>query len=66
MTLQCGPVAPFIINMNALLVAGMFSELSYMSNEEKEAALALESELLADAKAGVDLRIRVIGALISE
>jgi hypothetical protein len=52
--------------MNALLVAGMFSELSYMSNEEKEAALAIESELLADAAAGVDLRIRVISALISE
>jgi hypothetical protein len=44
----------------------MFSELSYMSNEEKEAALAIESELLADAAAGVDLRIRVISALISE
>jgi hypothetical protein len=52
--------------MNALLVDGMMTELSYMSNDEKEAALALEAELLADAAAGVDLRIRVIGALISE
>jgi hypothetical protein len=51
--------------MNTLLAAGHLTELSYMSPDDAARAIALEAELLADAKAGVDLRIRLIGASIS-
>jgi len=52
--------------MNALIIDGMFSELSYMTVDEQDAARALEAELLADAAAGVDLRIRLIGVAVSQ
>jgi hypothetical protein len=51
--------------MNTLLAQGIMTELSYLTEEAAETARALETELLADAKAGVDLRIRLIGASIS-
>lgn len=52
--------------MNALIATGLMTELSYMTTEEQETAVSLEAELLADAKAGVDLRIRLIGAEVSK
>jgi hypothetical protein len=51
--------------MSTLLAAGHLTELNYMTPEAQATAQALEIELLADAKAGVDLRIRLIGASIS-
>jgi hypothetical protein len=51
--------------MNAMLIAGLMTELSYMTTDAQEEALALEAELLADAAAGVDLRIRLVGAAAS-
>jgi hypothetical protein len=51
--------------MNTLVAQGLMTELSYMTTDAAEAAIALETELLADAAAGVDLRIRLIGAAIS-
>jgi hypothetical protein len=51
--------------MNTLLAQGIMTELNYLTEEAAETARALETELLADAKAGVDLRIRLIGASIS-
>ncbi len=52
--------------LNTLLAQGTKTELSYMSADGQAAALALEAELLADAHAGVDLRIRLIGAAVSQ
>ena len=46
--------------MSNLLAAGILTELDYMGDDAAEAR-ALEAELLADAAAGVDLRIRLIG-----
>lgn len=43
-----------------LFLAGASTELSYMTADQADAARALEAELLADAAAGVDLRIRLI------
>ncbi len=54
------------MSMNTLLALGMMTELSYMSADDQAAALALEAELLADAHAGVDLRIRLVGAAVSQ
>lgn len=44
----------------SLFLAGAATELSYMNPAQADAARALETELLADAAAGVDLRIRLI------
>ena len=52
--------------MNALLTAGLMTELNYMSTDEQAAAIALEEELTLDALAGVDLRARLIAARCSE
>lgn len=54
------------ISLNQLLAHGLLTELSYMTADEAEAATALEAELIADAQAGVDLRIRLIGAAVSQ
>jgi hypothetical protein len=51
--------------MTNLVAAGLMTELSYMSTDAQATAVALEAELLADAAAGVDLRIRLIGAAVS-
>lgn len=53
------------LSLNQLLAAGLMTELSYMPTDAQEAAAALEAELLADAAAGVDLRIRLVGAAVS-
>ena len=57
--------------LSQLLVDGLMSELStradgsvYMTADEQERARALEADLLADAQAGVDLRVRLINAAI--
>jgi hypothetical protein len=50
--------------MGSLFLAGATTELSYMTDAQADAARALEAELLADAAAGVDLRIRLITAAI--
>lgn len=47
--------------MGGLVFAGLATELDFMSEAEAQAARELEAELIADAKAGVDLRIRLIG-----
>ena len=52
--------------MNELLIAGMMTELSYMTTDEQSAAIALEEELTLDALAGVDVRARLIAARCSE
>lgn len=46
-----------------ILAAG---ELSYMSPDAAMTAAALEAELTLDARAGVDLRVRLVGAAISQ
>lgn len=51
--------------LNQLLAHGLLTELDYMTADEAEAATALEAELTADAQAGVDLRIRLVGAAVS-
>lgn len=51
--------------MNQLLAQGTMTELSYMTTDDAARAISLETELLADAKAGVDLRIRLIGQAAS-
>ncbi len=51
--------------LNTLLALGTMTELSYMPTDAQAAALALETALLADAAAGVDLRIRLISAAVS-
>lgn len=43
---------------------GMATELSYLETDEAETARALEAELLADAAAGVDLRVRLVGRAV--
>ena len=52
--------------LNTLVAAGLMTELDYMTADEAERALALEAELVADAKAGVDLRVRLIGEAVSK
>jgi len=54
-----------VASLGSLVMVGLSSELSYMSSEQAAAARALELELLADAAAGVDLRVRLIGAACS-
>ena len=51
--------------MNTLLIEGLMTELSYMTTDEQADARALEAELIADAEAGVDLRIRLVGRAAS-
>lgn len=51
--------------LNTLVASGLMTELDYMTADQAEAAIALEAELLADAAAGVDLRIRLVGAAVS-
>jgi hypothetical protein len=52
--------------MATLILKGLMTELNYMTADQEAAALALEVELLADADAGVDLRIRLIGVAASK
>ncbi len=52
--------------MNTLVAQGLMTELDYMTADEAEQALALETELLLDAAAGVDLRVRLIGWEVSK
>lgn len=52
--------------LNTMVAAGLMTELSYMTADEAERALALETELMLDAKAGVDLRVRLIGWEVSK
>ncbi len=47
--------------LGGLMMAGMSTELDYLSADEAAEARALEAELIADAQAGVDIRIRLIG-----
>lgn len=48
-----------------LLATGYLTELDHMTPDAQAEARALEAELLADAAAGVDLRIRLIGVAVS-
>lgn len=52
--------------MNTLVAQGLMTELDYMTADEAEQALALEAELMLDAAAGVDLRVRLIGEAVSK
>jgi len=52
--------------LSMLAAQGLMTELSYMTADEAERALALETELLLDAAAGVDLRVRLIGWEVSK
>lgn len=78
MILKGGAGRPFILNMSnavaietstqtmsQLLAAGLLTELAHMTPDAQAEARALEAELLADAAAGVDLRIRLIGRAAS-
>lgn len=56
----------FIMGMNTLLIEGLMTELDYMTTDEQADARALEAELIADAEAGVDLRIRLVGYEVSK
>jgi hypothetical protein len=49
-----------------LFLAGASTELSYLTADQADAARALEAELTADAAAGVDLRVRLIGRAVSQ
>lgn len=60
------PALTFILDMNTLLIEGLMTELTYMTTDEQEAARVLEAELIADAEAGVDLRIRLVGFEVSK
>jgi hypothetical protein len=51
--------------LNTLLALGTMTELSYLGTDAQAAAIALETALLADAAAGVDLRIRLVGVAVS-
>lgn len=52
--------------LNTLVAVGLMTELDYMTADEQARARALEAELVADAKAGVDLRVRLIGEAVSK
>lgn len=54
------------VKLNTLVAACLMTELDYMTADEAARALALETELVADAKAGVDLRVRLIGEAVSK
>lgn len=51
--------------LGGLVFEGLASELDYLTVDQAQAARELEAELIADARAGVDLRIRLIGAACS-
>jgi hypothetical protein len=51
--------------ISQILAAGYISELSHLDADAQLAARTLEAELLADAAAGVDVRIRLIGEAVS-
>lgn len=51
--------------LGGLVFKGLATELDFMSELDARAARELEAELIADAQAGVDLRIRLIGAACS-
>ncbi len=51
--------------MNRLLALGTMTELNYMTTDDAARAIALETELLLDAAAAVDLRIRLVAAAVS-
>jgi hypothetical protein len=63
--LNIRPALTFIWIMNTLLIEGLMTELDYMTADEQAEARALEAELIADAEAGVDLRIRLVGRAAS-
>lgn len=52
--------------LGSLFFSGAATELDYLTAEQADAARALETELIADAKAGVDLRIRLIAIACGE
>ncbi len=52
--------------LGGLVLAGLASELDYMTGDAADEARALETELLADAAAGVDLRARLVGTAVSQ
>lgn len=51
--------------LGGLVFKGLATELDYLTVDQGQAARELEAELIADARAGVDLRIRLIGAACS-
>ncbi len=51
--------------LGGLMMAGMSTELDYLTTDEQATARALEAELIADAQAGVDIRIRLIADVCS-
>lgn len=51
--------------LGGLVFKGLATELDFMTTDEAQAARELEAELIADARASVDLRIRLIGAACS-
>ena len=51
--------------LGGLVFKGLASELDFMTGDQAQAARDLEAELIADAQAGVDLRIRLIGVACS-
>lgn len=51
--------------LGGLVFKGLATELDFMSEPDAQAARELEAELIADAQAGVDLRIRLIGVACS-
>jgi hypothetical protein len=55
-----------VASLGSLFLAGATTELSYMTDAQADAARALEAELLADAAAGVDLRIRLVAHFCGE
>lgn len=54
------------MTLGGLVADGLATELDYMTADESERAIALEAELLADAAAGVDLRVRLVGYEVSK
>ena len=48
-----------------LMADGLGTELSYLTPDAQAAAIAREEELTLDALAGVDLRVRLVGAAVS-
>jgi hypothetical protein len=61
-----GPFTMDMETLNTLVAQGWMTELNYMTEQAAEAARALEAELLKDAKAGVDVRVRLVGVAVSQ
>lgn len=51
--------------VSQLLAAGALTELTYLDADAQVAARDLEAELILDALAGVDLRVRLIARACS-